>query len=39
MIEYGVYKIKDDRIDGPPTIIKAATDPAAIDQAKKLGDG
>jgi hypothetical protein len=39
MVEYRAYQIKDKRIAAPPTMIEAAGDPAAIEQAQQLVDG
>jgi hypothetical protein len=39
MAEYRVYRVKDNHISGPPSIIVADDDQHAIEQAKQLVDG
>ena len=39
MSEYRAYKLRNDRIADPPSIVVADTDQDAIEQAKQLVDG
>jgi hypothetical protein len=39
MPDYRAYKIKNDHVDGVPTIITCDSDQQAIDAAKALADG
>ena len=39
MAEYRIYKIKDNHITEPPTVIQADADPVVIEKAKQMVDG
>lgn len=39
MPDYRAYKIKNDHVDGAPTIITCDDDQKAIEAAKTLSDG
>jgi hypothetical protein len=39
MPDYRAYKIKNDHVDGAPTIITCDSDQKAIEAAKALADG
>jgi hypothetical protein len=39
MPDYRAYRIKNNRVDGVPTVIACDSDQEAIQQARKLMDG
>ena len=39
MAEYKVYKIKNDRIEGPPVVFESVSDDVAAARAEQLVDG
>jgi hypothetical protein len=39
IMQYRIYRIKDDHVDGPPTVIEADVDDAAVLQLRQRLDG